>query len=36
MEVTNTNVYNLAEALVASGLPMNADFNAENFQESLY
>ena len=35
MEVTNTNVYNLAEALVASGLPMNADFNAENFHENV-
>ena len=33
MEVTNTNVYNLAEALVAAGLPMNADYNAEKFQE---
>ena len=33
MEVTNTHVYNLAEALVAAGLPMNADYNAEKFQE---
>lgn len=33
MEVTNTHVYNLAEALVASGLPMNADYDAEKFQE---
>lgn len=35
MQVSNTNVYNLKEALIASGFPFRANFCAETFEKQV-